>query len=190
MKNVLAEKLEEDSTNMTNVEFDDTFIINFGFGTKDEKKQFLRENTGKKILMDLTCFDPTEFFKDFPQLVGVFSALFCDEEKRIEVHLRSDEEVFLSKLKDLGFNPVQTSILTHGFIFPRTIAQIINEAHFALAENVASREDIDRAMRFGVNYTKGPFQWAQGKERIVRVLLEELHASTNDPRYIPSPLLK
>lgn len=175
---------------MTNVEFDDKFIINFGFASKEEKKNYLKSNPDKFILMDLTCFDPQEFFTEFPQLCGVFSALFCDEEKKIEVYLRTHQEMFIDKLKELGFAPVETTILSHGFVFPRTIAQIINEAHFALSEKVASREDIDRAMKFGVNYPKGPFEWSKGKESIVRTLLEELHAKTQDPRYIPSPLLK
>ncbi len=175
---------------MTNVEFDGKYILNFGFGTKTEKKVFLNTHSDKKVVMDLTCYDPKEFYAEFPQLAGVFSALFCDEEKKIEVHLRSDKEEFLQKFKELEFNPVETRILSHGFIFPRTIAQIINEAHFALSENVASREDIDRAMKFGVNYPKGPFEWSKGKETIIRTLLEELHTSTHDPRYIPSPLLK
>lgn len=175
---------------MTNVEFDGKFIIQFGFGSKEEKKDFLRSHSDKFILMDLTCYDPKEFLGEFPQLSGVFSALFCDEEKKIEVHLRSHGESFISKLNELGFSPVRTTILSHGFIFPRTIAQIINEAHFALSERVASREDIDRAMKYGVNYPKGPFEWAQGREVVVRTLLEELYEKTKDPRYIPSPLLK
>ena len=175
---------------MTNVEFDDKFILNFGFGTKEEKKSFLRSHPDKFILMDLTCFDPKEFLEEFPQLCGVFSALFCDEEKKTEVYLRSQNETFISKLKELGFSPIETTILSHGFIFPRTIAQIINEAHFALSDKVASREDIDRAMKYGVNYPKGPFEWAKGREAVVRTLLEELYEKTKDPRYIPSHLLK
>lgn len=190
MRRDSAESPEEDSILMTNVEFEEKFIINFGFASKEEKKNYLKSNPDKFILMDLTCFDPQEFFSEFPQLSGVFSALFCDEEKKIEIYLKDHQELFLAKIAELGFSPVETTILSHGFVFPRTIAQIINEAHFAFAEKVASREDIDRAMKFGVNYPKGPFEWSKGKEAIVRTLLEELHSKTNDPRYIPSPLLK
>lgn len=174
---------------MTNVEFGDKFLLNFGFGTKEEKREFLRAHPHKKILMDLTCYDPKVFYEEFPQLCGVFSALFCDVEKRIEVHLREEHETFLIKLEELHFKPIQTVILSHGFIFPRTIAQIINEAYFAFSEGVASREDIDRAMKFGVNYPQGPFEWSQGREHIVRTLLIELLRETNDERYRPSPFL-
>jgi len=77
-----------------------------------------------------------------------------------------------------------------GFIFPRTIVQIINEAYFALEEKVASKEDINRAMKFGVNYPLGPFDWAQGKEKLVVTLLDELLLKTNDQRYRCCSLLR
>jgi hypothetical protein len=52
---------------------------------------------------------------------------------------------FLAKMIELGFTPIETSIISCGFIFPRTISQIINEAHFALEENVA-RDDLVHAV--------------------------------------------
>jgi len=173
---------------MTNVIYDN-LVINFGFASKIEKKIFLKENSDKEIFMDLTCFDPAEFYAEFPQLKGSFSALFCDERKKVEVHLRAPHPLFISKLKELNYSPVETSIISLGFIFPRTIVQIINEAYFAFSENVATRADIDRAMKFGVNYPKGPFEWAKGKEKIVVTLLNELYAKTQDKRYLVSPLL-
>jgi hypothetical protein len=173
---------------MTNVSFGN-HLINFGFGTKEEKKSILREHSSLDIYMDLTCYDPEEFYQEFPQLKGTFAALFCDEEKRIEIHMRERNESVLQKLQDFGYRPVETSVISCGFIFPRTIVQIINEAYFALEEKVASREDINRAMRFGVNYPKGPFEWSHGKELYVRTLLIELLLKTGDQRYRPSILL-
>lgn len=173
---------------MTNVSFDN-ILINFGFGTKEEKKEILTQNKDKQILMDLTCYDPAEFYAEFPQLKGSFAALFCDEEKKVEVHLKEKKQAFLDKMVELGFKPVETTIVSCGFVFPRTIVQIINEAHFALEEEVASKKDIDRAMKFGVNYPKGPFEWSQGKELFVLTLLNELLEKTGDKRYIPSKLI-
>lgn len=173
---------------MTNVTFDD-YVLNFGFGTKEEKKKVLAENMNKKVYMDLTCYDPAEFYSEFPHLKGTFSALFCDEAKKIEIHFEEKTEAVTEKLKDLGFIPVETNIISCGFIFPRTIVQIINEAFFALEEGVAAKEDINRAMKFGVNYPKGPFEWAEGKEYIVKALLLELYQKTGDHRYRPSSLL-
>lgn len=174
---------------MTNVSFDN-ILINFGFGTKEEKKEILKQNPDKHVFMDLTCYDPQEFYHEFPQLKGTFAALFCDEQKKMEIHFKERNEAVLNKLRDLGFHPVETSIVSCGFVFPRTIVQIINEAYFALYEGVASKEDINRAMKFGVNYPKGPFEWSYGKEIYVRTLLNELLQKTGDQRYRCSELLK
>jgi 3-hydroxybutyryl-CoA dehydrogenase len=173
---------------MTNVNFGNV-LINFGFGTKEEKRSVLRQNPSSNVYMDLTCYDPEEFYFEFPQLKGAFAALFCDEEKRIEIHFREKNESVLTKLRDLGFHPYETNLVSCGFIFPRTIVQIINEAHFALEERVATKDDINRAMRFGVNYPKGPFEWSQGRELYVRTLLGELLLKTGDQRYRASILL-
>jgi 3-hydroxybutyryl-CoA dehydrogenase len=174
---------------MTNVSFGST-ILSFGHASKDEKKIFLRKNSDKHIYMDLTCFDPAEFYSEFPQLKGSFAALFCDEEKRIEFHSKESNDTVLGYLRDLGYKPTITTIVSCGFIFPRTIVQIINEAHFALAEKVASREDIDRAMKFGVNYPKGPFEWSRNREDAVLTLLDELYQKTHDKRYVASAEIK
>lgn len=173
---------------MTNVLFENT-LINFGFGTKEEKKKLLRENNDKDIYMDLTCFDPEEFYQEFSHLKGCFAALFCDEDKKMEIHFKEKNEKVLEKLRELGFTPLETTILSCGFIFPRTIVQIINEAFYALEEGVAAREDIDRAMKYGVNYPKGPFEWSLGRELYVRTLLMELLQKTKNNRYKPSALL-
>ena len=79
---------------MTNIEFDG-IILQFGFGTKLEKRKFLTENPDKKIYMDLTCFDPQEFYNDFPQLKGSFAALFCDETKKMEIHFQEKNQIVL-----------------------------------------------------------------------------------------------
>ncbi len=173
---------------MTKFSFGNNLLI-FGFGTKEELKAILDQHKNQNVFLDLTCYDPTEFYEAFPQLKGVFSALFCDEAKKIEIHFREKSEAVLNKLQELGFSPVETSIISCGFVFPRTIVQIINEAYYALEENVAEKEDINRAMKFGVNYPKGPFEWASGKEIYVKTLLGELLEKTSDKRYIASSLI-
>ena len=189
MKRDLEENPSEGTLSMTNISFGN-LILSFGHASKEDKKAFLRKNADKHIYMDLTCFDPAEFYAEFPQLKGSFAALFCDEEKKVEIHQIESSPEVMKKLIELGYKPIETTIVSCGFIFPRTIVQIINEAHFALEEKVASREDIDRAMKFGVNYPKGPFEWAQAREDIVLTLLKELLEKTGDKRYIPSQLLQ
>lgn len=75
-----------------------------------------------------------------------------------------------------------------GFVTPRIIAMIINEAYFALGENVSTKKEIDTAMRLGTNYPFGPFEWSDiiGLNEIYN-LLKIL--SEDDERYEPAPLL-
>jgi 3-hydroxybutyryl-CoA dehydrogenase len=75
-----------------------------------------------------------------------------------------------------------------GFISARIIAMIINEAYFALEQNVSSKAEIDTAMKLGTNYPFGPFEWALkiGRNNVL-VLLQQLYLT--DSRYKPSELL-
>lgn len=75
-----------------------------------------------------------------------------------------------------------------GLITPRVISMIINEAYFALEQQVASVEDINVAMKLGTNYPYGPFEWANiiGLENI-NYLLEKL--AIENKRYTPCSLL-
>ena len=76
-----------------------------------------------------------------------------------------------------------------GFITPRIVASIINEAFFALEENVSTKEEIDTAMKLGTNYPFGPFEWSKkiGLQNIYS-LLNAL--SEEQIRYQPAFLLK
>jgi 3-hydroxybutyryl-CoA dehydrogenase len=76
-----------------------------------------------------------------------------------------------------------------GFVSARVISMIINEAFFALGENVSTTEEIDLAMKLGTNYPQGPFEWADriGIEKIY-FLLKKL--SEKEERYLPAPYLK
>ena len=76
-----------------------------------------------------------------------------------------------------------------GLIAARVIAMIINEAYFALGQEVSSKEEIDTAMKLGTNYPFGPFEWSRiiGVKNIYELLLV---LSKNDKRYLPAPLLQ
>jgi 3-hydroxybutyryl-CoA dehydrogenase len=78
-----------------------------------------------------------------------------------------------------------------GLVFPRILSLIINEAARARDEGVATAEEIDTAMKLGVNYPEGPLRWADraGIDDVLAVL-EGLHAETGDDRYRPAPLIK
>ena len=75
-----------------------------------------------------------------------------------------------------------------GFISARVVSMIINEAYFALEENVSTKEDIDIAMKLGTNYPYGPFEWSKkiGLKNIAALLTE---LSQTEKRYEPADLL-
>ena len=78
-----------------------------------------------------------------------------------------------------------------GLIVMRTVAMLANEAAEAVQVSLASQADIDSAMRFGVNYPKGPLDWAEavGPAHVLATL-EALHSSYGDDRYRPSQWLR
>jgi 3-hydroxybutyryl-CoA dehydrogenase len=80
---------------------------------------------------------------------------------------------------------------TPGLTFPRILSLIVNEAARSLEEGVAAADEIDVAMRLGVNYPQGPLRWADqiGLDDVLAVL-EGLERQTGDDRYRAAPLLK
>ena len=90
----------------------------------------------------------------------------------------------------LGYQPeyVQSRV---GFITPRIICMIINEAYYTVQEGTASKNDIDIAMKLGTNYPKGPFEFCtEFGIKQVYLLLEALYQDTHDERYKICSLLK
>ncbi|MET7377855.1 3-hydroxyacyl-CoA dehydrogenase [Streptomyces sp. NPDC005526] len=74
-----------------------------------------------------------------------------------------------------------------GMIVARTVARIVDLAHDAVAMGVATEEDIDTAMRLGVNYPLGPFEWSRRLGRTWAYgLLDDLHLRDPSGRYAPS----
>jgi 3-hydroxybutyryl-CoA dehydrogenase len=80
---------------------------------------------------------------------------------------------------------------TPGLVLGRIVAQLANEAHFALGAGVASAQAIDTAMRLGFNYPRGPFEWTEaiGARRVLTILAA-LHAELGEERYRPAPALR
>jgi 3-hydroxybutyryl-CoA dehydrogenase len=75
-----------------------------------------------------------------------------------------------------------------GFVSARTIAMIINEAYFAITDNISTKAEIDIAMKLGTNYPYGPFEWASilGENNIIALLK---HLLKSDKRYEIAPAL-
>ncbi len=76
-----------------------------------------------------------------------------------------------------------------GFITSRINAMIGNEAFYMLQEGIASAEDIDKALKLGLNHPMGPFELVDLVGLDVRLnILEYLHKTLGE-KYRPCPLL-
>lgn len=77
-----------------------------------------------------------------------------------------------------------------GFVTSRMNALIGNEAFRMLEEGIASAEEIDRAIKLGLNHPMGPFELADLVGLDTRLsILDHLHATLGD-RFRPSPLIR
>ncbi len=148
------------------------------------------------IISDLTINWVDYIFRENKNVHCAIAASFYSPTNKCELAFNEDvnqeyKQGILSALDELG---IQTKEVKHPgicFNYPRIISQIINEAYFAKEEDLASENDIDKAMRYGVNYPLGPFEWAKkiGRDKVALVL-RELANVTGDPRYRMSLYLK
>jgi 3-hydroxybutyryl-CoA dehydrogenase len=93
-------------------------------------------------------------------------------------------------LAALGFAPLRVAD-GPGLVVARTVAMLINEAADAVQQGVCSPDAADEAMKLGVNYPAGPFEWLQswGVAGVIGVL-EALDAQYRGERYRASPWLR
>jgi 3-hydroxybutyryl-CoA dehydrogenase len=78
-----------------------------------------------------------------------------------------------------------------GLVVARTIAMLINEAADAVQQGVCDEAGADAAMKLGVNYPAGPFEWLAfwGAASVV-ALLDRLDHHHRGERYRVSPYLR
>ncbi len=78
-----------------------------------------------------------------------------------------------------------------GLVLGRMVAQLINEACFAVSEGVGSPEDVDDGMVLGLNHPRGPFAWCEaiGAEHVIAIL-DGLRIELGEERYRTAPLLR
>jgi 3-hydroxybutyryl-CoA dehydrogenase len=93
-------------------------------------------------------------------------------------------------LQALGFNPQRVAD-TPGLVVARSIAMLINEAADAVHQGVCNEAAADAAMKLGVNYPAGPFEWLALWGAVpVCQLLDALDAFYRGERYRASPMLR
>jgi 3-hydroxybutyryl-CoA dehydrogenase len=90
-----------------------------------------------------------------------------------------------------GKETVLCKVDSPGFIVNRILVPALNEAVFLVQEGVADPEDIDKAVKLGLNWPMGPLQLLDyvGLDttlNITQVFMQEFQ----DGKYRPSPLLR
>ncbi len=92
--------------------------------------------------------------------------------------------------KAMGKEPVEAND-SPGFISNRVLCPMINEAIFALQENVGTPEAIDSVMKLGMNHPMGPLALADliGLD-VVLFVMEVLQRDLGEDKYRPAYLLR
>ncbi|MEP7281937.1 MAG: 3-hydroxyacyl-CoA dehydrogenase [Rubrivivax sp.] len=93
-------------------------------------------------------------------------------------------------LRAAGFDPEQVADVP-GLVVARTVAMLVNEACDAVQQGVCSEQGADAAMKLGVAYPAGPFEWlARWHAGAIVRLLDALDAHQRGERYRVSPWLR
>jgi len=93
-------------------------------------------------------------------------------------------------LAAVGFAPLPMADAP-GLVVARTVAMLINEGADAVLQGVCTTEGADAAMRLGVNYPAGPFEFlARWSITEVTALIDTLDHHYRGERYRVSPWLR
>lgn len=180
-----------------------TVVIDTLTGPEDRKRaalQRLDASLPASVLIITSCLSAAvthlaSWTKKPERIVGFATFYPLADRKIVEISagLRTADSSLQQAeqlLKTLGKEAVRVKDAA-GLTLPRILSLIINEAARSLEEGVATAEEIDIAMKLGVNYPQGPLRWGDqiGLDDVLAVL-EGLHRETGDDRYRPTPLLK
>ena len=176
---VFADHLEEDSAKSANA------IIDLSFRPVKDHINLLVSLLPRTIMINSVMHTISEIHPSFVRINGWPGFLGSNLVEAAAAHHQKENAGII--LEALGRKP---EWLTDepGFISPRVVSMIINEAYMALEEGVSTRADIDMAMKLGTNYPFGPFEWAEkiGYHEVLLLLQKLAHLY---PRYQPASLL-
>ncbi len=78
-----------------------------------------------------------------------------------------------------------------GFVTTRVIAMLVNEGAFEFSEGLATREDIDKALKLGGNFPMGPLTLGDliGLDTVVNIM-DVMYDAFKDPKFRAAPILR
>lgn len=140
------------------------------------------------LLAPATCrsekFCGMHFFNP-PQLMGLVEVIRGEK--------TSDETIntVVETAKKMGKEPVVVKKDSPGFIVNRILVPALNEAVYLVWEGVADPDEIDKAVRLGLNWPMGPLTLLDhvGLDTTLAIL-EVFQRELGDLKYRPCPLLK
>jgi 3-hydroxybutyryl-CoA dehydrogenase len=199
LKRFLGESSE--IINILNKSVDIIFeTTNFPIEKKADNLNFIDEKSSSHVpvfssSLCIPAYEHAPMSKYPHRIIGIGLYNTFSNAKLLEIALsKITDKIILenaeSFLKEINVNYAKVPDRA-GLVFPRILSMIINEAVQVYSEDVASRDDIDTAMRLGTNYPFGPLEWADklGIDLVYNILAA-LQNEYGEDRYRPHPALK
>ena len=143
--------------------------------------------TAQALAISMQTADVAVFDRPLVLPAAAGTALACAVSPGASPAWRAQADAWLAAL---GFSPLPLPDAP-GLVVARTVAMLINEAADAVQQGVCSADGADAAMKLGVNYPRGPFEWlAEWSAREVVAMLDALDHHYRGERYRASPYLR
>ena len=199
LRKMLGSKCEiaDEINNTIDIIIDST---NYPKEKKKENIEYIDKNSGGSVpfFTSSLCMPVSEqsSFSKYPKrLIGIGLYDTFSEAKLLEIAPSKITDIKILEnaenfLKETGINYSKVPDRA-GLIFPGILSMIINEAAQVYSESIATKEDIDTAMKLGTGYPFGPLEWADklGIDLVYNIL-SSLQNEFGEDRYRPHPSLK
>ena len=188
----MVEHLDKHAASVTQIEWDDnldeigeetTIVIDLGDGITDRGDVVLdldaRLGAETILLIDAYASDIDAIaakMRHPERLVGYGLLGSLDSQYAVEIvdtDVVSDDALELAQeVFEMMGKGVMLVENRPGLFLGRVVGSIINEAVIAVHDGVASADDVDLAMKAGVNYPMGPIEWGReiGGGRLTNIL--------------------
>jgi 3-hydroxybutyryl-CoA dehydrogenase len=158
-----------------------------GLAIDDARLVLTDGRTARELARDFGVADVAVFDRPLVQPVAPGTALAYAVAPQAGAQWPEQAAAWLAAL---GLTPLPVADAP-GLVVARTVAMLVNEAADAVLQGVCSPEGANAAMKLGVNYPQGPFEWLAGWSVAgVTGVLEALDAEYRGERYRVSPWLR